>query len=89
MQIDEVDDEGWSGLIHACVLGKFQSALILIENGAELDLKDDEGCTALHHAARQFDYYSVSEIQYSEISLDGKSVSSWIFFKFLMADEPF
>ena len=74
MQIDEVDDEGWSALIHASVLGKFQSALILIENGAELDLKDDEGCTALHHAARQFDYYSVSEIQYSELSLDWKNV---------------
>ena len=61
-------------MIHACVHGKFQSALILIENGAELDLKDDEGCTALHHAARQFDYYSVSEIQYSELSLDWKNV---------------
>ena len=39
VQIDEVDDEGWSPLIHACVLGKVQGALTLIDNGAQLDLK--------------------------------------------------
>ena len=39
VQIEEVDDEGWSPLIHACVLGKVQGALTLIDNGAQLDLK--------------------------------------------------
>ena len=39
VQIDEVDEEGWSPLIHACVLGKVQGALTLIDNGAQLDLK--------------------------------------------------
>ena len=28
--VDEVDEDGWSALIHACVLGKHQAALILI-----------------------------------------------------------
>ena len=39
VQVDEVDEEGWSPLIHACVLGKAQAALTLIDNGAQLDLK--------------------------------------------------
>ena len=70
VQIDEVDEEGWSPLIHACVLGKTQAALTLLDNGAQIDLKvnqidflnqlitiplrqDCEGCSALHHAARE------------------------------------
>ena len=53
VSIDETDEDGWSSLIHACVLGKTQAALTLIESGAELDLKDAEGCTALHHSARE------------------------------------
>ena len=45
VQIDEVDEEGWSPLIHACVLGKVQGALTLIDNGAQLDLKVNQtGC---------------------------------------------
>ena len=39
VQIDESDEQGWSPLIHACVLGKVQGALTLIDNGAQLDLK--------------------------------------------------
>ena len=28
--VDEVDDDGWSPLIHACVLGKQHAVLVLI-----------------------------------------------------------
>ena len=39
VQVNEVDEEGWSPLIHACVLGKTQAALTLLDNGAQIDLK--------------------------------------------------
>ena len=39
VQVNEVDEEGWSPLIHACVLGKVQAALVLIDNGADIHVK--------------------------------------------------
>ena len=39
VQVNEVDEEGWSPLIHACVLGRVQAALVLIDNGADIHVK--------------------------------------------------
>ena len=77
VQIDEVDEDGWSPLIHACVLGKIQGALTLIENGAELDLKDQEGCTALHHASRESQLDCCRLLIEKGATVEAKDSNSW------------
>ena len=91
--VDEIDEDGWSPLIHACVLGKQQAVLILIgefnhvntcfdqntstENGAELDLKDNDGCTALMHAARESQPECCKTLIEKGAMLDAKDANLW------------
>jgi len=75
--VDEVDEDGWSPLIHACVLGKHQAVLILIESGAEIDLKDNDGCTALIHAARERKPECCKVLIEKGATLDTKDANLW------------
>ena len=54
---DQLDQEGLSPLMLAAGVeeaedGHVTSVMALIDGKANLDLQDQEGCTALHHAAR-------------------------------------
>ena len=77
VQIDETDDDGWSSLIHACVLGKTEAALTILDNAADIDLTDNEGCSALHHAARESKHECCKLLIERGAKIDVKDSSGW------------
>jgi hypothetical protein len=51
VDIDSVDEDGWSALFHSAGEGHSKIATFLIENKANVDLKDEFNCTPLWVAA--------------------------------------
>lgn len=51
IDIDAIDEDGWSGLFHASGEGYFKIVNWLLENNAQIDLKDHCNCTPLWVAA--------------------------------------
>lgn len=49
--MDDVDEEGRTGLHFACGYGEMECVKWLLENGAKLDSADSNKNTALHYAA--------------------------------------
>lgn len=60
--IKSVDKENNTALILASKFGYNEIVKILIENGADINAKDNEGTTALMNAAMDIDYYTNDEI---------------------------
>ena len=50
--IDTQNDEGWSPLHYASLLGTLDVVRMLVRAGAEMRTTDNDGCTCLHGAAR-------------------------------------
>lgn len=50
-KINEQGNEGITVLHRSCVSGKMEMVRLLVENGAELELRDDQGWTCLHYAS--------------------------------------
>ena len=51
IDIDSIDSDGWSALIHASGEGHVKTVIFLIENKATVDFKDLFNCTPLYWAA--------------------------------------
>lgn len=52
-QLEATNCELWSPLTFAAVVGSQAVAELLLSNGASVNHKDDNGMSALHHAARR------------------------------------
>lgn len=50
-RINEQDNNGITALHRSCLSGQLEAARLLVENGAELELRDDQGWSCLHYAA--------------------------------------
>ena len=50
-RINEQDNKGNTVLHRSCLSGQLEAARLLVENGADLDLRDDQGWSSLHYAA--------------------------------------
>lgn len=50
-KINEQDENGVTVLHRSCLLGQLEIVRLLVENGAELELRDERGWTCLHFAA--------------------------------------
>ena len=50
-RINEQDNKGITVLHRSCLSGQLEAARLLVENGADLDLRDDQGWSSLHYAA--------------------------------------
>ena len=61
--INALDDSGYTPLMKCCVLGFEQAAVILMEAGANLDVADANGQTALHHTLRNI-YFGDTKCSY-------------------------
>jgi len=77
VQIDEADEEGWTALTHAIVLGKLEAVSVLIQNGADLRQEDGEGCGPLHHAAREGHTEVASKLLELGSAVDGRDGGLW------------
>jgi len=77
VQIDEADEEGWTALTHAIVLGKLEAVSVLIQNGADLRQEDGEGCGPLHHAAREGHVDVASKLIELGSKVDGRDGGLW------------
>lgn len=58
--IDKVDADGYSPLLYACILRLHGIIRILLEANADVTIADRRGYNALHWAALQLDYQSLS-----------------------------
>ena len=52
--IEDNDDSTNKNLIAAARKGQKETVFSLLQGGVEVDWKDEDGCTALHHACRAF-----------------------------------
>ena len=50
-RINEQDSKGITVLHRSCFSGQLEATRLLVENGADLELRDDQGWSCLHHAA--------------------------------------
>lgn len=50
-KINEQNDEGVTVLHQSCLSGQLEIVRLLVESGAELELRDDRGWTCLHYAS--------------------------------------
>lgn len=76
-KVNEQDDEGVTVLHKSCFSGQLEVVRLLVENGAELELRDDRGWTCLHYAAfgghvDVVNFLVNSCIDVTSLSLDGK-----------------
>jgi len=74
--IDEQDGNGWTALHYAAFAGRasIQSLALLIELGADLDLKNKTGDVALHIAAREANMDSVRKLLRAGAALEIENV---------------
>lgn len=59
--LNEVDGDGWTALIHAAYCGRLEMLQLLVESGADLNIRTTAGWTALMWAEkrRQFLIYKI------------------------------
>ena len=61
VDLNTIDEFGYTPLIEAAIMNKFDIAVLLIEHGADVNMPDVTGHTALHWAA---DYHNIPFCQY-------------------------
>ena len=76
-KVNEQDDDGVTVLHKSCFSGQLEVVRLLVENGAELEMRDDRGWTCLHYAAfgghlDVVNFLVNSCIDVTSLSLDGK-----------------
>lgn len=58
--INELDEDAHTVLMNMAIQRRYDSARLLISNGADIHLTDKKGMTALHHAAENYDNATTS-----------------------------
>ncbi|KAI8595679.1 ankyrin repeat-containing domain protein [Dissophora ornata] len=79
--------QGWSPLIAAARFGAVSMAEILLHLGADLNHRDEEGSTALHHAAAYGHLQTISLLIEKGSSATIKNNGGWTALDFAYSDK--
>lgn len=76
-KVNEQNDEGKTVLHQSCLSGQLETVRLLVENGAEIELRDNRGWTCLHYAAfgghvDVVNFLISSCVDVTAVSLEGK-----------------